>query len=374
MVIMALDHAREFFHSGPLHFQPEDLARTTTLVFLTRWITHICAPVFMFTAGLGAYFWLKRGRTKPELSKFLWTRGLWLIVLELTVIRLAMTFSLISGMVILEVMWALGCSMIALGFLIYLPPRLLAVAGVLVIVLHNLADQLTAAQFGSLGWVWNILHQQGVFRAGGGTVLTAYPLVPWIAVMALGFCFGEVMTISSARRRRWLIGIGAAITAAFVIVRGINRYGDPARWSNQVPGMAVLSFLRCTKYPPSLDFLLMTMGPAILLLGLFDGWKFSRANPLVVFGRVPLFYFVVHLFLIHGLTIPPALIRYGHAGFPLNPLPSMGGQASLYPADYGYGLGTVYLVWGGVVLAMYPLCLWFARLKSRRNDWWLRYF
>jgi uncharacterized membrane protein len=377
MVIMALDHVREYFHSGPLHFQPEDLSRTTTLIFLTRWVTHICAPVFMFTAGIGAFFWLHRGHgtghTKFELSRFLWTRGLWLVVLELTVVRFALMFSLFSGPVILEVIWALGCSMIALGFLIYLPVRVLAVLSLLVVALHNLADPVRAASFGRLAWVWDILHRQGVFHVDGVSVQTAYPLVPWIAVMALGFCFGEVMALDSARRRRWLIGIGLTVTAAFFVIRGINRYGDPFPWSNAVPGMTVLSFLRCNKYPPSLDFLLMTLGPAILLLGWLDRIEFSAVNPLIVFGRVPLFYFVVHLFLIHGLNFPAALIRYGHAGFLLNPLPSMGGDMNLYPADYGYGLGTVYALWAAVVLFMYPLCLWFARLKSRRTDWWLSY-
>ncbi len=373
MVIMALDHVREYFHSGPLHFQPEDLQHTTVLVFLTRWVTHICAPVFMFTAGIGAFFWLRRGHTKYELSRFLWTRGFWLVGLELTVVRLALSFSLFSGDVILEVIWALGCSMIALGFLIWLPMRVLAVLSILVIGLHNLADPVSAERFGRFAWVWNVLHQQGTFKIGGASVVTAYPLVPWIAVMALGFCFGEVLTLEPARRQRLMARIGLALIVAFFVIRGINIYGDPAPWSNAVPGMTVLSFLRCAKYPPSLDFLLMTLGPAILLLSRLDRMEFSAVNPLIVFGRVPLFYFIVHLFLIHGLTVPAALIRYGHAGFLLTPIPSMGGDMRVYPADYGYGLGAVYLVWAAVVVLMYPVCLWFGRLKARRTDWWLSY-
>lgn len=371
MLIMALDHVRDFFHAGAMSFQPEDLTRTTVPLFFTRWITHFCAPVFMFTAGLAAFLWLSRGRTTSELSRFLWKRGLWLVLLDLTVVRLAMTFG--SGIVILSVIWALGWSMVALGFLARLPVRVLAVLSIAVIALHNLADPVTASQFGSAAWVWNVVHQLGIFRVGGALVLVSYPLVPWVAVMAAGFCFGHLMALDPTRRRWWMTRIGLALTFAFFVIRAINIYGDPVRWSGEVPGMTVLSFLGCTKYPPSLDFLLMTLGPAILLLAWLDRLKLSPVNPLVVFGRVPLFYYVVHLFAIHLLAIPLALLRYGKAAFLLHPLPSMGGAAALYPADYGYGLWVVYALWVGVVAMLYPLCLWFARLKERRSDWWLSY-
>lgn len=215
MIVMALDHARDFIHAGAMTFQPEDLTRTTALLFFTRWITHICAPVFMFTAGLGAYFWMSRGRTRYQLSRFLWTRGLWLIVVELLVIRLAMNFSLSPGILILSVIWALGLSMVALGFLIHLPVRMLAALSIAVIVLHNLADRIAAAQFGSAAGVWNIVHQQGVFKVGGALVLVAYPLVPWVAVMAVGFCFGPIMILDPARRRRWMTQIGLACIVRF---------------------------------------------------------------------------------------------------------------------------------------------------------------
>jgi hypothetical protein len=191
--------------------------------------------------------------------------------------------------------------------------------------------------------------------------------------MAGGFGFGHIMAMDAPRRRQLMIRIGLALTIAFLVLRWINIYGDPQRWSNKVPGMTVLSFLRCTKYPPSLDFLLMTLGPAILLLAWLDRIKFSAANPLIVFGRVPLFYFVVHLFVIHGLTIPMAFLRYGKADFMLNPLPSMGGPMKLFPPGFGYDLWVVYAIWIAVVALLYPLCLWFARLKERRTDWWLSY-
>jgi uncharacterized membrane protein len=371
MIIMALDHTRDFF-SGAM-FPPEDLAHTTTALFFTRWITHICAPVFMFTAGVGAFLWLCRGRTVGELSQFLWKRGLWLVMLELTALRFALTFGLFTGMVLLTILWALGWSMVALGFLVRLPVRLLAAFSIAMIVLHNLADPITASSFGGAAWLWNILHEQGLFLVRGVQVVVAYPLIPWIGVMALGFCFGQVILWDKARRRRTIFRLGLGLTLAFLAIRGLNIYGDPLRWSAEIPGMTVLSFLRCNKYPPSLDFLLMTLGPALLLLAWMDRRQWSRTNPLMVFGRVPLFYFLLHMFVIHLLTIPFALVRYGHAQFLLKPLPSMGGPANLYPADFGYSLWVVYAVWFGVVAMLYPICLWFARLKERRGDWWLSY-
>lgn len=373
MIVMALDHTRDFFHSGAQTFQPDDLTRTTAVLFFTRWITHFCAPVFMFTAGLGAFLWLRGGRTKSQLAHFLWQRGLWLVVLELTILRFAMNFSLVEGMVFLTVLWALGWSMVALGFLVRVPIGPLAALSIAVIALHNLADPVPASQFGGAAWVWNILHRPGVFHVGSATVHAAYPLVPWFAVMAAGYCFGPIVTLDPLRRRWWMMRIGGGLTLAFVAIRGINVYGDPTRWSTQLPGMTVLSFLKVTKYPPSFDFLLMTLGPALMLLACLDRLAFSRNNPLMVFGRVPLFYFLVHFYLVHALTIPFAYLRYGRVGFLLHPLPSMGGTAP-YPPDFGYPLWVVYAVWAGVVVALYPACLWFARLKQRRGDWWLSYF
>ena len=373
MIVMALDHTREFFHSGAMSFQPEDLARTTPALFFTRWITHICAPVFIFTAGLAAFLWLRRGRTAGQLAHFLWKRGLWLVILELTVLRFAMNFGFANGVVLLSILWALGWSMVALGFLVRVPGPALAVLAMGVIAMHNLADSVAASQFGAAAWAWNILHQPGIFRAGGTPVLAAYPLVPWIAVMAAGYCFGPVVTRDPPQRRWWMLRTGLGLTLAFLVLRGINIYGDPNRWSGQVPGMTVLSFLRCTKYPPSLDFLLMTLGPALLLMAWLDRLALTPKNPLIVFGRVPLFYFLVHLSVIQGLTFPFAFIRYRHTSFLLHPAPSMGGPANLYPPDYGYPLWAVYAVWVAVVALLYPVCLWFARLKERRSDWWLSY-
>lgn len=374
MIIMALDHVREFHHVGAMSFQPEDLTRTTPLLFMTRWITHFCAPVFMFTAGLAAFYWMRRGRTPAELTAFLAKRGLWLILIDLVVIRLIMFFGLESGPVILNVLWALGWSMLALGLLARLPAGMLAGFSIAMILLHNLADSITPAAFGRAAWVWNVIHQQGLFRLGPVMFISAYPLIPWIGVMAAGFCFGRIMVLSPGKQRAWTFRIGLALTIGFFVLRGINAYGDPQKWSVQAsPIMTVLSFLRCNKYPPSLDFLLMTLGPALMLLAWFGRFSFSALNPLIVFGRTPLFFFVVHLLIAHLLSIPLALMRYGRADFLLQPLPSMGGSPESYPAGYGLSLGATYLVWIAVVVLMYPLCVWFKGVKERRRWGWLAY-
>jgi uncharacterized membrane protein len=375
MIIMALDHVRDFVNAQARLFQPEDLARTTAALFFTRWITHFCAPVFMFTAGLGAFFWMSRGRTKAELSRFLWTRGLWLVVLELTVLRLAMNLDPFSGLVLLSILWALGWCMVALGFLARLPLRVLAVISVASIALHNLFDGVQAARFGGAAWVWNIVHQQGIFRAGSLFALVAYPLVPWIFVMSAGYCFGAVFLLEPPRRRQWMARAGLALTLAFLAIRWLNIYGDPAPWASQPSGavMTVVSFLRCTKYPPSLDFLLMTLGPALLVLAWFDRLSFANTNPLIVFGRVPLFYFLGHFFLAHSAALAIAWFGYGRVDFVWNQLPSIGAKAPAIPAGFGFDLAGTYAVWIAVVIVMYPACLWFARLKERRRDWWLSY-
>jgi uncharacterized membrane protein len=352
MIVMALDHVRDFFHSEAMKFQPEDLARTTAVLFFTRWITHFCAPVFVFTAGLGAYFQVQRGQSKAEVSRFLWTRGLWLVFLEFTVVNFGILLGSAPGVFILEVIWVLGVSMILLAAFIHLPPRLLAVLSVAVIALHNLADPIRGSG------LWNILHQQGAFKLGPFTVVAAYPLVPWFAVMAAGFCFGPLIA-----RRDWLVRMGLGLTAGFAALRLLNVYGNPTPWDG-----SALSFFNCAKYPPSLAFLLMTLGPAIFLLSRLE----RPPEFLLVYGRVPLFYFVVHFYFIHLLAKVAAALQLGRADLLFALTPSMASPDR--PAGYGFDLWVVYLVWVSVVVAMYPLCHWFGELKQRRRgDRWLSY-
>jgi uncharacterized membrane protein len=373
MIIMALDHTRDFVHSGAQNFSPEDLTRTTAAIFFTRWITHFCAPVFMLTAGLGAFLWAQRRGSASDLSRFLWTRGLWLVILELTAVRFALYFNFDYSFTIVSVLWALGFCMIALAALVYLPRRVLAVLCSAMILFHNLADDITASAFGKAGWVWNLLHQPGLVKLGGVAMIIAYPLIPWIGVMAAGYCLGPVFLWEPARRQRFVLRLGIGLTAGFILVRALNVYGDPVPWSHQPSALMTLcSFLRCAKYPPSLDFLLMTLGPALAALALLDRIRLASVNPLLIFGRVPLFYFVVHLFVIHALAVLLSCFRFGVAGLQLTTLPGMSATIK-FPADYGFPLWAVYLAWVAVVIAMYPACRWFAGVKQRRRDWWLSY-
>ena len=372
MIVMALDHVRDFVHRGAMSGSPTNFAQTTPALFLTRWITHFCAPSFMFAAGLGAFLWWQRSKTRGELSRFLLTRGVWLVFLELTVMRLALDFRISSSdPILLEVMWALGMSMIALAALVWLPERVLAALCILMIVLHNTLDSIQPAQFGAAAPLWNILHQSGFFKLGGVQVLLAYPLIPWIAVMGAGFCFGRVFLMNAETRIRTLFVTGAAATLAFLILRTINLYGDPFRWSARK--WPLLSFLNTTKYPPSLDFLLMTLGPALLALACFERWPLRVANPIVIFGRVPLFFFVMHFYAGHLAMVFLAWFKYGSASFMFQPEPSVGGPAQAFPPGFGFDLWVVYAVWAAVVIACYPACRWFADVKARRRDWWLSY-
>jgi uncharacterized membrane protein len=376
MVVMALDHVRDFFHAGAMSQSPTDMATTTPAVFLTRWVTHFCAPVFLLVAGISAFLWMEwHGRTKTELSRFLLTRGIWLILVEVIVMRVAFDFSLDpKAPVLLITLWALGGSMVILAGLIHLPVRLLAALSVCTIVLHNLTDSVDAARIGAFAPLWNTLHQPGAFVVRGIVFVVGYPLLPLVATMAAGYCLGQVFTWDAGFRRRYLTRLGISLTVSFIVVRSVNIYGDPLRWSTQgSPVMTVLSFLNCTKYPASLDFLLMTLGPALLLLAALDDATFSGWKPILIFGRVPLFYFVVHFVWIHVIQVLITLIRYGPVPFLLLPPPSMGGPRELFPYGFGYPLWFVYAVWIFVVVTMYPACCWFAGFKRRRNDWWLGY-
>ena len=378
MIVMALDHTRDFLHAGAMDFPADDLARTTSLLFLTRWITHICAPVFLFTAGMGARLRMDRGPASPgQVSRYLWTRGLWLILVELTVMRLAMNFSFdLRYPVLLIILWALGWSMMALAALVYLPPRVVGALGLAVIALHNSLDGVTAASVGPLAWLWHVLHQPGVISFGGITAVAGYPVLPWMGVMAAGFAAAEIYQWEPARRRRALRSTGALCVAGFLVLRAVNGYGDPSPWSRQsTAAFTVLSFLNTTKYPPSLAFLLMTLGPALLLLAWLERAALGSRHPLVVFGRVPFAYYVVHFWLLHVVASAVALARFGSASLAYlwHPLPSMGGPREMFPPDLGLSLGVVYLAWLLLVVALYPFCLWLARIKTRRRDWWLGY-
>lgn len=378
MILMALDHVRDFFHAGAMSFSPTDLAKTTTILFFTRWITHFCLPVFMFAAGAGAYLWWRQGdHTKRQLSDFLWTRGVWFVLLELTVMQLSYSFNLSPRFpVLLLILWIFGICMIVMAALVYLRMSWLLLVSVSAIALHNCLDGIQASRFGSGAWLWNIFYQPGVFTVTGKSILVTYTLLPWAAVMAAGFCFGQILCWEPAVRVRMMRKLGFAAVTAFTALRALNRYGDPTPWSFQrSPAFTVLSFLNCTKYPASLEFLLMTLGPALLVLAYLDSHPPRANNPLVVFGRVPLFYFVLHFYMIHALEALMAFIRYGRVAlsFAFERPPSMGSPPQSFPANFGYSLWVTYLMWIVVVASLYPLCRWYAKMKSTHRRWWFSY-
>ena len=393
MVIMMLDHTRDFIHSGSFLFDPTDLSRTTVALFFTRWITHFCAPVFVFLAGTGAYLQFARGKSKPELSRFLVTRGIWLIVLELTLVKFGMWFSFdLRMLAFLQVIWVIGVSMIVLGALIYLPLKVVGAFGLLLIALHNLLDGFHFVRWSGPGSpvpgigakLWMVLHQaQAPFPIVGfpsPIVIVIYPLVPWIGVMAAGYAFGALYQMDAQRRRRWLLLIGATATALFVLLRSIDVYGDAAKWSTQKDAIfTLLSFVNTTKYPPSLLFLLMTLGPSILLLALFESGTLAATRSIgrrvreffVTFGRVPLFFYLLQWYTAHLIAVLLSL-AFGKPTQRLfqTPIDWTGPP----PPGSGFNLAVVYLCWIAGVLLLYPLCKWFAGVKQRRRDWWLSYF
>lgn len=370
MVLMALDHTRDFFsnYSG----NPVDPATTTPALFVTRWITHLCAPVFVFLAGTGAYLYGQRGRSTRELSGFLASRGLWLIILELTLVRWGWRFNLGDRNFEGQVIWALGASMLVLSALVYLPAKWILAFGLAWILGHNAFD---GVRFPSDDWravPWSILHVSEPVSLGGGFgFFPLYPLIPWIGVMPVGYVFGMLMQRPESERRRWMIGLSLGMLATFLVLRGTNLYGDPQPWSPQgSPARSIFSFFNVSKYPPSLLFLLVTLAPALALLAAFDASPFRIPQWLITFGRVPLFYYLLHLYLIHagaGLTAWLAG-RRDHAHWIWHN-DTFGGA----PEGYGYPLWGVYLAWATVVALLYPACRWFAGLKQRSKNPWLSY-
>ncbi|HXV77340.1 MAG TPA: heparan-alpha-glucosaminide N-acetyltransferase domain-containing protein [Candidatus Polarisedimenticolaceae bacterium] len=377
MILMAIDHVRVF--SGIPAGGP------TAGVFLTRWITHFCAPAFVFLAGTSAYLY---GRRHADLPRFLVTRGVWLIAIELTVLRVAWTFNFdFRGYEMAGVIWVIGWSMIFLGALTKLPLAVTAAIGTLVIAGHNAFDGVLASVVPTLGddlrgALWKIAYAgffAGPIRVGpdGPVLHVLYTLIPWVGVIAAGYAFGKPLTLEPARRDRFCLVLGAGATALFLLLRGLDLYGDPRPWS-AVAGPtgakampALLSFLNTTKYPASLDFLLMTLGPTIAAIPLLERARGRLAGAVAVFGRVPFFFYVLHIPLIHALAIVVSLLRLGEvspwlfADHPMgNPRP---------PEGYAWGLPLLYGVWLVAIVLLYAACRWFARVKATRSSPWLRY-
>jgi uncharacterized membrane protein len=367
MVVMVLDHVRDYVMD--IRVDPTNLGVATPALFFTRWITHFCAPTFIFLAGVGAFLAGTRGKTRGQLAWFLITRGLWLILLEQTVVSVLFTFTL-PHVVLALILWAIGWSMIALAGLIFLPRAVVGAIGVGLIALHNLFDGVQVEGPGVASLLWRLLHVPGfVPLAGGVSILEGYPLIPWVGVMAAGYAFGPLLLLPTGRRRAVLLAWGVALTVGFVVLRGMNVYGDPRPWTVQsTPLFTVMSFLNCQKYPPSLLYLLMTLGPAIVALAWLDRLPGFLASPLATIGRVPLFFFLLQWPVAHGLGVAVAALRGQPVGwlFQFPPFQS--------PDGYDNSLATVYLCWVIAIAILYLPCRWFAAVKRRRSDPWLSYF
>ncbi|HEV7990625.1 MAG TPA: heparan-alpha-glucosaminide N-acetyltransferase domain-containing protein [Gemmatimonadaceae bacterium] len=371
MIVMALDHTRDYF--GDASASPTNLATTTAALFFTRWVTHFCAPTFFLLTGTGAYLALRR-RTVADLSRFLLARGLWLIVLELTVARFLWQFNVDYHVTMLNVLWALGWAMLVLGVLVRLPVGAIAAFGLALITFHNLFDRVSAQSLGSLGPLWTILHSPGFLVPGPPhTVFVAYPVIPWIGVTAVGFALGSLWDLPAARRRALLLRMGLGCIGVFLVLRGFNVYGDPVPWSAQPRGaMTLVSFLNLNKYPPSLLFLLMTLGPVLLLLRALDARIPSVLRPALVIGQVPMFYYLAHVLLLHVIATVASLARYGTLR-PAIESPSLDRFPMTQPPGWPASLPVVYVIWICVVLALYPLCRWYAEVKRRSSNPWLSY-
>jgi uncharacterized membrane protein len=374
IVFMALDHVRDYFHADAFFHDPTDLTRTSAALFLTRWITHFCAPVFVFLAGLAARLHGSR-KSGKELSRFLATRGAWLVFLELFAVSLCRTFDPTYRFFNLQVIWAIGVGMIVMAGLIHLDRRLLLTSAIALVAGHNLLDGVHVPGGGASSFLWAVLHETGRFQIGRTLIQVHYPLLPWIGIMALGYCCGSWYggRWRPVTRRRNLLLAGFIATGLFVLVRAVNLYGDPAPWVPQESGLlTLLSFLNVTKYPPSVLYTLMTLGPALIALSLAERPLGRSTFWIVTFGRVPLFFYMAHVLLIH-VVATVAAIATGHRvtdmilSGPVNDAPALKG--------YGFGLSTVYFVWLGVVAALYPCCRWFAGYKAERqaSRWWLSY-
>jgi uncharacterized membrane protein len=360
MILMALDHSRMFL--GPA----VDLRTAAPALYFTRWITHFCAPVFVLLAGTAAYLHGQRLGSTRALARYLLTRGLWLAFLEVTVVRVVWILYIGPQILVLQVIWAIGVSMIVLAGLVWLPRFAIAAFAVALIAGHNLFDAVHAPELGVLRWLWLLLHEEGTLEPfPGANWIVAYPLVPWVGVMAAGYAIGPWALLPREARRRRFLPTGVALIAGFALLRTTNLYGDPHAWTAEGGALrAVLSFLDCEKYPPSLLYLAMTLGPALCMLAWMDRPLGPWATRVAVYGRVPLLYYVLHLFLIHATAIALAWPALGAAAVTR---PFVGGE------PLGYSLPAVYALWAAVVLALYPACRWFADVKRQSRGVWVSY-
>lgn len=375
MLIMAIDHVRDYFHVHGWDQNPTDMATTTPFLFFTRWITHFCAPVFVFLSGTSAFI-AGQKKSKKELSIFLIKRGFWLVLVEVVIMTLGITFNPLYNVIIWQVIWAIGWSMIILGLLVRTSVTTIAVIGFIIVFGHNILDYTpqpapeTTADFFMRVF---LTAQFTIYHTGENRIiLDIYAILPWTGAMLLGYAFGTLYkkTFDAAKRRKIILQMGLAVTALFIILRFINQYGDPAHWSQQKNGVyTFLSFLNTTKYPCSLLYLCMTLGPALIILSLIENAQSKFSRILITYGRVPFFYYVIHFYLIHGLCV----IFFFASGYTASEIIDRNTPFLFRPEHFGFDLWVVYAVWLFVIIILYKPCKWFQRYKETHNQWWLSY-
>lgn len=366
MVIMALDHVRDFYSNAT--FDPLDLSKTSVIFYMTRWITHLCAPTFIFLSGTSAFLSLAKKKTKKEASLFMLSRGIWLLFLEMTIIGFGWQVDTGFHTIFAQVIWAIGWSMIIMSVLIFLEPLYVGIFGLILIFGHNALDGIKAESMGGGKFFWMFLHEQNFFAFSKDRgIFILYPLVPWVGVMAAGYAFGSLFKLVPDKRQALFIKIGLCSILLFLILRGLNIYGDPFPWQHQaVWWKNILAVMNVQKYPPSLAYLLITLGISITTLGLLERTDNKVSRIFTVFGRVPLFYYILHIYLVHGSQIIAALL----SGVTKEQLETQRpGAAGVFSFD----LWVVYLVWIAIVFVLYFPCRWFMKVKQRRKDWWLSY-
>ena len=373
MVIMALDHTRDYFHIDTGLFDPTDLTKTNPILFFTRWITHFCAPTFVFLSGVSASITRQR-KSKKELSIFLLTRGLWLIVLEFTIVRFGLVFNLYYDFVIFQVIWAIGASMVVLSALVYFSERIILIIGLVIVFGHNILDlvRLTPEDNGFAWWV--IVRRAGSFSVAGNFTLVPYPLLPWLGIMTTGFGLGVLYdsNVKSEERKKILFRTGIGAILLFILLRSFNIYGDPSYWSVQKDALfTLMSFINVTKYPISLLYALVMLGPVLIILSWMENLPYGKLEPFRIVGRVPLFYYILHFYLLHIAGLAAYMVSHdvswGEVDFHFSK--GFGG----IPSGAGFQLEWVYVAWISVVLILYPLCKWYYRYRNRHSYWWLSY-
>jgi uncharacterized membrane protein len=370
MVIMALDHTRDLIHTTAIAQQPTNLATTTPILFFTRWITHLCAPTFVFLSGASAFLSFYQKSNIKASRSFLLTRGLWLVVLDLTILNFAIFFDVHFSMTVFDVLSTIGIGFIVLSFMMKMSPKTIGIIGLAIIFLHNLAPLAPFAETSLIKRILMPLFSPEVFPLAGGRIfVVGYPPLPWLGIMLTGFATGRIFLQTVAERKKIFLKIGVAAIVLFLLLRIINVYGDTA-WAAQKNGVySVLSFLNLTKYPPSLLFSLMFLGIMFLLLSEFDGRDNRFTRVLTVYGKVPLFYFIVHFYLIHLLLF---VILFGQGYGPADFV--FGSNFGRPKTGGGVSLPWVYLIWICVVIALHPLCKWYGQYRSTHpQKKWLRY-